>query len=140
MISITEDNGGAPGAVIESFVVSPQSCVDLCSDLYTIDSVLHPLLSIGSTYWITWAAASPTCACSAPNNTVWMNDLGTIGNVDQSPDGSTWHSVADDNPPPPGYLPAFDVNGTLVTTPEPSSGVLLFGGLALLGRYRHRLV
>jgi len=121
VIALTADMSDAPGAVLESFSFTGASLGSLgtYNNPVTATSVLQPLLTAGTRYWIT-VASSPAFAIA------W-NDNSTSSTVDQavsSDGGSTWFS-------PSGMTPsAFDVLST--TTPEPSAALLLSGGLLMI--------
>jgi hypothetical protein len=115
--------GDAPGAVLESFSFTGAtlSALGTNNTPVTATSVLQPLLTAGTRYWIT-VASSPAFAIA------W-NDNSTSSTVDQavsSDGGSTWFS-------PSGMTPsAFDVLSSTVNSPEPSAALLLSGGLLLV--------
>jgi hypothetical protein len=126
-ISLDANSGGAPGAVIESFIFTGVTLGPLGSNNtpITAASVLMPLLTGGTEYWIT-LTSSPSYAIA------W--NLNSTGDTDpqatSSDGGATWFA-------PSGMTPsALQVNGIV---PEPSAGLLLAGGLLglmLLRRFK----
>lgn len=126
-ITLAANNGGSPGAPIESFVFTNTLLGALGNNntLITATSLLNPVLQPGTEYWVT-VSSSPSDAIA------WnLNSTGDMSPQASSTDGgTTWFS-------PSGMTPsALQVNGMI---PEPSAGLLLGGGLLglmLLRRFK----
>ena len=124
-VALTSSVGGQPGAAIETFTVSGASLGSLgnTNPPVTVTSVLRPLLSAGTQYWVT--------VSSDLNNSIeWnLNSTGDASPAALSIDGgATWFS-------PSGQTPgAFDVNGAAASSaPEPAtSGFLIFALILIL--------
>jgi hypothetical protein len=124
-IHLNENSSGLPGAVIESFLVA----LSPGPEIVTLTSLLTPLLSNGSTYWITTeAGADDTWAA-------WnWNDQSALGWAVSLDGGASWQSVDTTSP-------AFRVNGTAtnVVVPEPASIIsAAVGALGLILVSRRR--
>ncbi len=94
--------------------------VVLCRQVYTADSVSHPLLTAGTTYWVVLSADNP-----ATSEFLW-NQSPTPGGVFFSQSGNAGWEIQ-----PEETAPAFDVLGTpaITTVPEPSTFFLLLAPL-----------
>src|SRR5581483_2439020 len=129
-IALTQNASGQPGAVLESFVVlgSALGTLGTNNPPLTLTSVVHPLLTDGTQYWVEVRADASNSDSIAWN---W-NSIG-----DSSPEaistnnGVTWFV-------PSGLTPgAYQVNATV---PEPSTiGFILSGGLVLALFFRKRV-
>ena len=123
-VSICSDNSGVPGAAIETFAVSNAGTLGPASR-YTLNSVLHPTLAMGSSYFITMAPAD------ANSSGGWglTNDGHTATLAYTSGPGGGWNTAS-------GITDgAVTVFGDLQTVPEPTSmAVLGLGALALVRR------
>jgi hypothetical protein len=121
LISVTRDSSDAPGAAIESYGFTDGALPGLGNNhpLIMATSVLHPVLTAGTQYWIT--------VSSSVNFAISWNDNNTGDTSDQaisSDGGSTWFS-------PSGMTPsAFEVDGT-TSAPEPSTAIFL-GSVVML--------
>jgi hypothetical protein len=134
-MAIATDNGGTPGTILESFTfVNQMGNVGSQNSPLTATSVVHPLLTAGTDYFLlgltsgsdTWAGWN-------------LNNQGVTGTQVYSQDnGTTWTTV--DN----ATLGAFEIFGTgtvavpssalAVAAPEPSSALAVgFAALAGLG-------
>jgi hypothetical protein len=123
-VDLTADAGMQPGAVIESFTLSGVALGPLGNNNppEVVDSVLEPLLTAGTAYWVT--VSSPLT-----DSITWnFNSTGDTSPEGLSTDGgATWFS-------PSGFTP-----GALsVDTPEPAT-VLLVGSVLLALALRRRL-
>lgn len=99
----------APGASIESFTVSGISPIPA---VLTVNSISHPQLDAGVTYWIVLSAVDPNDPSVGWN----QNDKGVVG-VSRFA-GGAWSNLGTEV-----LTPAFDVigNPTIPTVPEPST-------------------
>jgi hypothetical protein len=128
-VALTQDGGDQPGTVIESFAVPGISLgvFGVNNPLVVLNSLLHPILTIGTQYWVT--------VSSGLNNSItWnLNSIGDTSDQAISVDGSaTWFS-------PSGLTPgAYEVDSLSTTTvPEPGSmWMLLVPALTLCLRRR----
>lgn len=124
---VAADNGGTPGAMLESFmnVVAPASSSS--SFLVTMNSNTQPLLHAGTTYWLYAEPAENTTAMGwFVNNQGYRNDY-----AQESPPGE-WTSAS----------VTFGANGVFAVSvtpvPEPSMLTLLaVGAMASLARRCH---
>jgi len=126
-VALTANNGGQPGATIESFTVAGGSIGIFGGNaLVNLSSVLHPVLSNGTRYWITVEA-------DLNDALAWnLNSTGdTSAEANSQDGGASWFS-------PSGFTPgAFEVDGTANTSaPEPGTAALLVSGGLLLGLFR----
>lgn len=119
---LMSDNNGLPGSIIESFTFDtifggPFSLI------FTMNSVTHPLLEGGQTYWLaTEAPPGPDYLLA------WCMSTTTNGNFGVSHDqNQSWLNDNSNNP-----LGAFDINGTSVPAPSATTLVIL-GAVSLLG-------
>jgi hypothetical protein len=77
-ISLNADSGGAPGAVIESFTVSgamPSFGANSSGNLVTATSILQPVLTAGTDYWVVLSIPEDGTSWSAWN----LNSTGDLG-------------------------------------------------------------
>ncbi len=124
-ISLTQNSAGHPGAVLESFTYAGSSLGAFGSNNapVTLTSLLHPLLSGGTQYWVEVQA-------DLNDSIAWnFNSTGDPSTEDTSIDnGATWLSLG-------GTPGAFQVNANI---PEPSSVALLIAGGLLLGFFSRK--
>jgi len=117
-LDLYADNGGVPGAVLESWTVNNLSSLGTCCAIVTVFDSAGVVLQNGATYFL--APASDNVTWEAWNwNTTGASGAGAIS----TDGGATWA--------PGPYNPngAFDVLGTPI--PEPSAVLLM--GTALIG-------
>ena len=127
-ISLNVDNAGLPGAVLETFTVSSGTLPapsSIESPPTVFNSILQPLLSAGTTYWILATTTTNTFVGWQQNNT------GDTGARAYSNDGIPTWSV--DTQP----RSAFAVNAT-TPVPLPAAAWLLLSGLGGLGALARR--
>jgi len=128
-ISLDSDSGDSPGATIESFIFTAKTLnsLGLSNTPIVATSVLKPLLTSGTQYWITVTSSIAYAITWNWNNTGDVNDQAISADG-----GASWFS-------PSGLTPgAFEVDSPTVVggTPEPGSGLLISGGLLLGGLYK----
>ena len=124
-VSLDANKGGTPGAALESFSVSGASLGVFGNNNapLVLNSVLMPLLTAGTEYWVT--------VSSDPNDSIaWnLNSTGDTSSEAMSTDGgTTWFA-------PSGLTPnAYQVNGTTLVSPVPelSNLNLMLVGLGLV--------
>lgn len=128
-VSLTSDNGGQPGAVIETFSVAGSSLGPSGSNNapLVLNSALNPVLTAGLPYWIT-----VTSDLSDSISWNWNSTGDTSAEAISTDGGATWFS-------PSGQTPgALEVDGSPIisSTPEPSSAACLMLALLLLPAIR----
>jgi len=126
------DNGGLPGAILDQATVT---CASFCgAGPTTVASVLHPSLTVGTTYWLVMQDITNDVGDGAEwnlNNSGFETANGIAFNANGSSTGPWSRSI---NQP---VLPAFQIDGS--TAPELSSNLLFFSGLigiVLVGCFR----
>ena len=129
-VALKTDSGDAPGsAVLESWTVlgSALGLFGSNNSPLTLTSVLNPALTNGTRYWV-------TVSSDFNDSIAWnWNSAGDSSDEAISSDaGSTWFSPSG---LPPG---ALEVDSRAITTPEPSTIVLLCTGLVTLLGVRGR--
>lgn len=110
-VSLNADNSGVPGAAIETFsnvVVPLNNSTDL-----TLNSVLHPTLTAGTSYWLV-AIAGNSATQGLWSFASSSTPMGTVGSSDDG--GASWVASTGQT------LPVFQINGVV---PEPASLSLL---------------
>jgi hypothetical protein len=125
-VSLTRSTSGAPGAVLENFVVSAASLGVLGANNVplVLNAVNGPMLAAGTQYWI-------TVSSDLNNSIAWnLNSSGDMSAEAISLNGGlSWLS-------PSGLTPgAFEVQGVgVVGVPEPACITLLLTGIiAVIG-------
>ena len=129
VVALRSDSSDSPGAVIESFSFVGTTLGGLGSPNAPImaTSVLHPMLTSGTQYWVTVSASSNFAIAWNDNNTGDPSDQAV-----SSDGGATWFS-------PSGMTPsAYEIDGTITGVPEPASQIL-FGSVMLLSVLAYRL-
>ena len=125
--NLTQNSGSQPGAVLESFSIlgSALGALGNNNPVITLDSVLHPTLSLGTHYWLT--VSGPETSAVAWN---W-NVTGDVSPEAISGDGgASWFA-------PSGLTPgAYAIDATRVAVPEPGTVWLLTTGIVALGGFR----
>ena len=119
-VKLADDAGGAPGSILEDFAfVDAMGKFGTAVPLLEANSLAHPLLQDGHTYWL--EAGVPTSDTWAAWN--W-NTVGVVGGSQMS-DASPWKWDGSSS------TGAFRISTDPV--PEPSAGLLLLAGLGALG-------
>jgi len=117
-VSLRADSSGFPGSILESFPLLtgvPSSAVKL-----SVNSVTHPLLQNGSSYWIVVApGASSTFG-------FWPGNHGLPPAAEATYADGAW--VTDYR-----FPSVLRVSGSIAPVPEPSSFLAMFAGLGGLG-------
>jgi hypothetical protein len=134
-VNLTTDIAGRPGTVLESFATMSEDAFPP-SSLVTFTSVLQPILTAGSSYWLVVYAPVTTDGVWNYNST---NDLASrlddpnflLNNSTGGPDGP-WT-------PTDGPRTAFQVDGIAVAVPEPGSLTLVgIAAACITARSRRR--
>ena len=120
-VSLAADNGGTPGAVLESFSLSGLM-TGFPGGILSLSSTTHPLLLQGSSYWVVVEAGAADTAAG------WLDALPHVDGKHAWNNGSGWQTAAIDI-----GQQAFRVSAI----PEPATmSLLVLGGLATLIRRR----
>lgn len=123
IVSLYSDQNGSPGSLLESFWLDNQmGPFGQDHALLVADSVLHPILTAGSSYWLLATTADPTTAAGWYfNHTL---DTGPVGTrVNNDPFCCIRNDLRD----------AFAVLGTPTqATPEPSTAWTVAAGVSFL--------
>ena len=120
----------APGPPIESFVVS---AISGTASVLKVESIAHPQLDAGVTYWLVLSPLDPASPLIGWN----QNDQGIVGVSARFDDGA-WLALGTEV-----LMPAFDIVGTplVPTVPEPSTWsfmILVIGLQVAVSAYRRR--
>ncbi len=128
-IDLDADSAGSPGAIIESFTLTgamPNFGSVSSDNLVTATSVLHPLLTAGTQYWVVVSLPNDGLTLAAWN---W-NSIGDTGPFVQYDNGS--------GSPGPNTRGAMLITGQS-SIPEPSSLVMVsISAVVILGCGRRR--
>jgi hypothetical protein len=121
-VDLANDSSGTPGSmVLESFIYDVTSSTPA---IVTFNSVLHPLLSSGTTYWVEVFPNDSTTAVG------WEYDNeNTLGPYVMQTMNGSWTYDADQ------YKPSLEVTGAV---PEPSTYGLTLIGAGVLALMRKR--
>jgi hypothetical protein len=127
-VYLASDSGGVPGAALESF--TNVAFVSTPGSIVTLNSILHPMLNTGATYWVVVTAADLT----KTDGGWFFNDQGIDSGMahHNTDSGGVWFA----SPPGSGQTtPAFDVSGTAAAAvPEPVTLLMLGLGAGLVLR------
>jgi hypothetical protein len=115
VVSLRPSVSGSPGAPIESFTVTGLPSFPT-STVYQLNSLLDPVLTAGSTYWIAIFPGGSNTVAGWNFDSVGVN--GGAANVNGS---NTWTQNPDNT------SSAFEVLGNPLATPEPASLSMLAG-------------
>lgn len=129
-LALRADDQGKPGAILEAFTIAAADVGHLTT--LARSSVLHPVLSAGTSYWITAVPGMDFTLHWALN---MQGMLATFGHAPGGPAFDYWNTFAN--------MPALAmvVEATPLppaTVPEPSTFALLGTGIAALVRRRRR--
>jgi hypothetical protein len=118
-LEIAANDSGAPGAAIESFFFAVSST---SAQVYTAESLLNPLLTAGTTYWVVLKADTPVSS-----EILWNESTTTAGEYLSQSGTAGWLPQSE------LMLPAFDVLATTANAaiPEPATFSLLLAPLLL---------
>lgn len=119
-VSLTADNGGLPGTVIESFSLT-DSMSHFSGTILSIPSITNPQLQNGGVYWVVLEAGAPN------TEAIWCSSQPHVDGTSAWNNGVEWGSNAP-------YFQAFRVTAV----PESSSYVLLGLGASGLVLRRRR--
>jgi hypothetical protein len=121
-VQLRANNGGVPGAIIESIALSNLPTA-FNEPLAVATSALHPVLTAGTEYWVVVAPGN------ASTNGVWnwTSPLQTGTHASSADGGSTWTINAFGRT----EISAFSIEGTAVA-PEPSSTILVASAFATI--------
>ena len=125
-VSIYADNGGVPAATaLETITLTGQLAPfnGSLSPVLTETSLTTPELYSGLSYWLVMDGAPS-------ESLVWdLNSTGTSGYLET--DGTAGNWVDSPNPYTSETNGVFEIDGSIVPTPEPQAWLLIAGGLAL---------
>lgn len=131
-VTVQLRTGSPAGAILETLTFTGLPAFGASGNSpVTVNSVLHPNLTTGTTYWLT-VAETNSSAFNAWN----FNSTGIIQSHGFSFNGGATYDTSI-----PDTQGAFSVNSfdSQVATPEPASFVVLsVAGLCLTGRFRRR--
>lgn len=121
---LMSDVGGLPGTIIESFTLTgAMGPFGVIQPPVVATSVLHPVLTPDTPYWIALSAPTGTYA-------VWNSNLNPelwVPLAGRSNDGSWWGGSGPDGSQ--GTANTFRVTGTLVPTTVPAPGAILLSAI-----------
>ena len=128
-VSLQTDSGGGPsplapsGTSLESWSVAT-SAVGGNPALETVNSILHPILNAGTTYWIVAVSSEPGLV-----NPVWV---ATNAGASYTMANLTYQTSSDWQVSLTGGPPGVIVDATLAPVPEPSTWALALLGIPFL--------
>ncbi len=125
LVWLMTDSSGEPGTVIESWAFSnAMGSFGSYNPLLVGSSVLHPLLTGGTQYWL--IAGTPTDATWAAWN---FNSIGHTASIARRQGAGSWETDTD-------VTAAFRISSYEGAIPEPGTWCLALAGIALLGARR----
>jgi len=127
-VAFQSDIAGVPANILETFVISPSALAPFgaANPPIALTSLLNPLMSPGTMYWVTVSA-------SGSDPIAWnLNGTGAANLTATSVDGgTTWHNLGLTSG-------AFQVDGSATAVPEPSTLVLLTASALLMLAWGHK--
>jgi hypothetical protein len=136
-VDLMTNNGGEPGTILEQYsFTNVFGTPDNPNPPLEVASVLHPVLTAGTSYWLAILPGTPT----SPEALWYFNNQGyRSADALTTTNGGTWSQLGGGNSSLAG---AFEIFGGSSPTPEPAtitllaSGIFAAGGLGLVRRRR----
>lgn len=127
-VYVESDIGGAPGTILDTLTTLGAIGGFGTPSILTYSCSACPQLAGGTEYFLVAGVASG----GDKNWELSNNDTGTYYLNDSGTSTGPWEGIS-------GTIPAFEVDGTPISTPEPSTLLLLSGGLIGLGFVKRKV-